>query len=282
MFNNLRNTFILVICLFILDNVYAGRWVNWEPLAADISHGINTVIEAVGDIKKSFISKQKKDTENNELDELHEEETSQIKHVSITGIDTIKVSGAGSLLITQNTNQGEEFVIEYAQDIPEINVCTDNNTLIVVLKDKASFWSPESIVYRVNIATLSKIEVADTVSVEISNINVPALSVEASGSSTVSGQVSAHELIINSSDTCGVTLSGCADTQTVRISGNGVFDGRNLDGKTIAVDASGSAYLYCNVSEAVTGSLLGSGSLIYAGSPVVDIDSSQKACVRKL
>lgn len=281
MFNNSHKPFILVVCLFVFGDICAGRWVNWEPLMEDVSHGINTVIEAVGDIKKSFISKHKDDEKEPDSEDLHEEET-HIKQVSTSGIDTIRISGAGSLLITQDPTQEEEFIIECEQNIPDVDVFIENNMLMVVLKDTTSFWSRESVAYRLNIVTLSTIEVADTVSVKIVDINVPTLSVKASGCSTVSGKVSAQELIIHSSDTGGVTLSGCADTQTVRVSGSGIFDGRNLDGKTIAVDGSGSAYLYCNVSDVVTGSLLDSGSLVYTGSPVIDIDSSQKASVKKL
>ncbi len=283
MVNNSRNSFILVACLCISSHSYPGRWVNWDPIVADLSHGINTVVESVGNVKNYFVKNEKKEVPSESDDEIEEEEIPTTRHMPMVGIDTIKVSGSGSLLITQDTSKAEEFVIECIQaDMPNLDVRIDDNTLVVTLKETHSFWSKEQIVYRLNIATLSKIDVADSVSVEISNINVPALLVRASGASKVSGSVSANELTVDSSDEGGITLIGCVNTQTVRISGSGTFDGRNLDGKSIEVDGSGNAYLYCNVSDVVAGSISGSGSLMYAGSPVVDVDSSKKASVKKL
>lgn len=276
MVNNTQNPFILVVCLFIAGNASAGTWVDWKPVKEKVSQGVSKIVKTAENIKKSVIRKKE------EVQESFDDEVSPCQSISLLGVDTVRVSGSGSLVITQDRTENEELVIECSNgELAEVDVRVENNTLVLVLKNKNSLLSGK-LTYHANINDLSQIDIADSAYVELHDLNISELSVRASGKAKIAGDVFVNTLNVDLSDAATMILSGFADKQRVRISGKSFFDGQLLEGNSMFIDGSGSSYIYSNISDVIEGMLLDSGSLMYMASPVVAIDSSSTAFVTKL
>lgn len=276
MIYNTRNPFIFVVCLLLSNNACAEQWINWEPVKEKLSHGADAIVGVAEKVKNTFIRKKE------EIEKSLQNDVAKTQNISLAGVDTLKISGTGSVVITQNKKADEALVIECAQgEIPELDIRVEDNVLVVVLKDKASLLSGK-LTYRVNVSELSYVELADTVSVEFSDIDVAQLSIRASGSCQIVGEIVTEKLTLDSADTCKVALSGSAKEQIVKMSGKGTFDGSGLIGRSMVVDSCGTCHISSNVSDRIEGTILDVGSLSYANGPIIDVDSSQKSCVRKI
>lgn len=271
--NKVKIAFIVALCTTVSFNAYAGKWVNWNSVIADISYGIHTVINTVVDIKDSVIGKHVSIVESG---------TVATKEIAACGVVSVQLSGSGLLIVTQDNNHNEGLIIEADEAImPYIDVQIQNSELIIKIKENVSFRLTNQIIYRVNSKSIKNINVAGAITVEMPNINTKKLSIQASGCSQISGAINVEKLSIDTSGTCTIVLSGKADVQTIKSSGSGKFDGQNLEGQKINVDGSGAVSLHCNASDSITGNISGSGSLVYSKNPSMHVSTSGIASVKK-
>src|SRR5690606_22954923 len=97
---NIKSMLILVFLVSASTNLCAGRWVNWNTVVTDVSNGIHAVVDYV------------KDSVFNEATSVTGTNVTTTKTVAITGVDSVAVSGVGLVIITQDSTQPEELIIE--------------------------------------------------------------------------------------------------------------------------------------------------------------------------
>ena len=98
---NIKNALVIVLICLLSSPAYAGRWINWGAITTDIVNGVTNGITSVVDF---FTDK--------EQTKVTASGKTATKELTCTGIDTLVVSGAGRLIITQDATQSENLVIE--------------------------------------------------------------------------------------------------------------------------------------------------------------------------
>ncbi|MBI2761131.1 MAG: DUF2807 domain-containing protein [Chloroflexi bacterium] len=100
-------------------------------------------------------------------------------------------------------------------------------------------------------------------------VTVPALtSIETTGSGDVTAQgLQAAELRIQAQGSGAVTATGTAGRVTVTATGSGGIRLADLVVRVMEIRATGSSTLDVHITDALTGTLMGTGDLIYRGTP---------------
>lgn len=99
------------------------------------------------------------------------------------------------------------------------------------------------------------------------NVTAGDLKLDVSGSGRMDLQVRAASLDQHISGSGSITLSGEAETADLNISGSGKLEASDLNVKSYNISISGSGRSSISVSDAITASISGSGSVYYKGSP---------------
>jgi hypothetical protein len=155
--NNTRIALALALCTTFSYNTYAGTWVNWGKIKTDITPAINAVADTLVTLKDSIKEKYSSIVGTNVIIS---------KRIAISGVNSVTISGSGSLIVTHDSNQKEELVIEADEAIMSyIDIQIKNNELTIDLKKNLSLGLASSIIYRVNSATITGINTPDTITV---------------------------------------------------------------------------------------------------------------------
>lgn len=173
----------------------------------------------------------------------------QVEGRSVTGFDRISFTGAAVLLIEQ---AGEESLTIEAEDnlLPVLTSEVSGGRLVLGLKPNTNITFTSPIIYRLKVRSLSEIEASGSGRVEGSGIDTPELTVTSSGSMKVE-------------------LTGRADRQVIEVSGTGHFDGGQLGGRRVSVEASGTGRSTVNAAETLDVEVGGTAVVSYRGEPAV-------------
>jgi hypothetical protein len=285
MMNSKKNPLVLVVGLAVSANAHC---VNMEPAKEKIANGVDTVVntakDTAGRVKEAAkdAAGKVRNTLSRKKEDIKDTLTHQTQEIPLAGVSTIKVSGNGTLVVTQNKLENDALVVESAKgDMPEVEARVEGSTLTLVLKERVSLLGGK-LTYRANIGKFCDLEVSDKATVEFADVTVDKLAIRSSGNSKISGEINAKQLSVETSGKSRIMLSGFAHEQIVKISDRGVFDGNNLGGRSMNVNSSGHSSVYSDVSDVIEGRALNSSSVMYANGPVIDIESSDSSSVRKL
>jgi hypothetical protein len=82
------------------------------------------------------------------------------------------------------------------------------------------------------------------------------------------------------SGACTVEAEGEADSQDISTSGSCIYNGENLDSRTVNINISGTSHIVVKVSDVLRGLVSGAALVEYIGNPTVDVTVSGSAVVR--
>jgi hypothetical protein len=175
---------------------------------------------------------------------------------SVASFSHVRLDGPVDAQLTQGASEALHVVADDNIE-PLIETRVVGDTLVISLKEGAGFSTRRAPYVRVDIKTLSGMELKGSGDLQMDRLKTDALSLSLSGSGDLSlGLLEARELTGSLSGSGDVQLAGRADTQS-------------LQGKSVRARLSGSGDLSLGVSDNLDASLSGSGDLSYAGRPTL-------------
>src|SRR5438477_6656076 len=261
---NLHNLLLVLLLISLSHITLAGRWLNWDVIATDISDGVTAVVDY---FNGDFPHKQTKIVGNG---------TVSTHNIPFAAVDTINISGTGTLIVTHNNDQEEQLIIETEEALmPYIDAHVIDNQLMIKIKDNTSH-DITNLIYRVNSKTvISNVTVSGAVYVELQYSNTTptqSLTYNVFGASQLHAyHININSIHVHAAGASKIVLSGTAKTQYLDISGTVKCDGSKLAGEAATVNAAGATTIHCNVSNTLSGTLMGTSSLYYAQKPKVAV-----------
>ena len=178
----------------------------------------------------------------------------------VSGFDGIAVSGIGEVIVERT---GSESLTITSDDniLPHLESEVRNGILYLGEKNNVSLTPSDGIIYRITASTFDEINVSGAVTVLASGIDTELLDTNMSGA-------------------CTIQTEGKADSQDIATSGSTVYNGEDLDSRTVNINVSGTSYIVVRVSEFLRGLVSGAALVEYIGNPTVDVTVSGTAVVR--
>ncbi len=163
---------------------------------------------------------------------------------SFTGVEL-----QGSADVKVVPGRAQSVVVEADDNIvPLIETTVRSGTLVISNKPNTNIMSPNHIRVTVTMNNPSRVVLGGSGDMNVSGVSGPDLTVELSGSG-------------------GVTVTGTADQVTIALPGSGNINCEALRAKsaTVTIMGSGTVTVYASVS--LDGTIMGSGTIHYAGNP---------------
>ena len=178
----------------------------------------------------------------------------------VSGFDGIAVSGIGEVIVERT---GSESLTITSDDniLPHLESEVRNGILYLGEKNNVSLTPSDGIIYRITASTFDEINVSGAVTVLASGIDTELLDTNMSGA-------------------CTIQTEGKADSQDIATSGSTVYNGEDLDSRTVNINVSGTSHIVVRVSEFLRGLVSGAALVEYIGNPTVDVTVSGTAVVR--
>jgi hypothetical protein len=178
----------------------------------------------------------------------------------VSGFYGIAVSGIGEVIVERT---GSESLTITSDDniLPHLESEVRNGILYLGPESNVSLTPSEGIVYRLTADTFDEINVSGAVAVMASGIDTELLDTNMSGA-------------------CTIQTEGKADSQDIATSGSSVYNGENLDSRTVNINVSGTSHIVVRVSEILRGLVNGAALVEYIGNPTVNVTVSGAAVVR--
>jgi hypothetical protein len=178
----------------------------------------------------------------------------------VSGFHGIAVSGVGDVIVERIGN--ESLTITSDDNIlPYLESDVRSGILFLGAENNVSVSPTRGIVYRLTASMFDEISVSGVVAVTADGIDT-------------------ELLVTNMSGTCTVETEGKADSQDIATSGTSIFNGENLESRTVNISVSGTSHIVVRVSDLLQGQASGSAVVEYIGNPTVDVSVSGSAVVR--
>lgn len=183
----------------------------------------------------------------------------------VSSFDGIDVSGAFEIILKQGDTEG--VVIEAdANLLPVIRTEVVGN--ILKIDTKKPIHNSTTLKAYITFKNLSKIDVSGAVDIVTENrINVPELSIDASGASDSKIEMGVQRLKLDCSGASKMKFSGFAKVVNMDLSGASDIFGYDLLAEDYEIDISGAGNAQINVSKRLSAEISGAGSVKYKGSP---------------
>lgn len=179
----------------------------------------------------------------------------------VSGFDAVSVGGGARLVLTLGDR--EALTVEADENLlPLVESEVRNGRLDLGWRAGASISTSRGLRFDVTARQLGAIAASGGARVEATEIDAPALRVDASGGARVHAE-------------------GRANRQDVTVSGGGGFDGARLRGAAARVRASGGGWAVVDAAEELDAAADGGGWVEYAGEPRVRQETSGGGWVRR-
>jgi len=162
--------------------------------------------------------------------------------------------------------------------VPEITTTVSNGTLTIKTKENitvTSLLAENMLTFTIVVKDLSSLVISGAGDVQVDMLSAPSLDLTMSGAGKVRvNQLTTDTLKVNISGAGGLEISGSATQATIDIPGAGGISAQDLKVQTanITISGLGSATLW--VTDQLTGSISGAGSVSYYGSPQANTNST--------
>ncbi len=200
---------------------------------------------------------------------------------SVSGFDSISLSGAGDMSIEQGdvealTVEADDNLMQY------ITTRVRGNTLEIGLKDGVNILGLTKIVYRVKVKDLKSIEISGLGNVTMDGLKTDELKLSTSGSGQFNLKgIEANRITADSSGFGIVNLSGKAPQVKLSINGSGSFDGSDLEAQSVSIEISGAGSATVWAKEALDVQVSGGGLVRYYGNPKITEEFSGAGSINK-
>ncbi|HEX6759367.1 MAG TPA: head GIN domain-containing protein [Propionibacteriaceae bacterium] len=167
----------------------------------------------------------------------------------MSGFTKVELSGTGELTIEKT---GTESLSISAEDnlLPRLTSEVSNGTLSLGTEPNTTIVPTKPITYSLTVKDLNGLAVSGSGNIQVQNVTTAALSIEISGSGTI-------------------TAGGAVNDQDLEISGSGRYQAEQLTSKIANVRISGSGSASVLATEALDVQISGSGTLTYSGNPQI-------------
>jgi hypothetical protein len=188
----------------------------------------------------------------------------------VSGFSAINFSTLGKVNIIQGDK--ESLNISGPDNlVPEISTTVSNGTLFIKNKENITF-SPlgnnNPLTFTIVVKDLTSLAVSGAGDVQIETLSTPSMDIDMSGAGRVSqNQITTDTLKVTLSGVGGIDITGQAPQTTITISGAGSVNGTDLQIKTADVTVSGLGGATLWVTDQLTGTISGAGTVSYYGSP---------------
>ena len=189
---------------------------------------------------------------------------------SVTGFTGIRAEAIGKVYVTIGN---EDRLVVSAEDnlLPHIVTEVQDGVLRIRVEDGIDLEPTEDIEYRVTARSLESLSLSGVGAIEGADISAGALSLSQSGVGGLRlGNLDLGTLDASLSGVGEIVLSGNVVEQTVTHAGVGRYDASNLASAEAVVTLSSVGSVSVRVSDRLTATSSGIGSICYIGSPTVE------------
>jgi len=181
---------------------------------------------------------------------------------------SIELNGGYLVFITQGpgcslTLEGDPAILK------DIKTEVKRNQLIIEPRKKLLRIKTDKVKIYLTVKEIAGLDVSGSSTVECQGaFQTEKMDINIGGSGSVTMEVSAKEIVCDIAGSGDITLKGRADNIDVDIAGSGAVKAIELEAKSAKVDIAGSGDVQVAVSQRLDGTILGSGDIVYRGTPV--------------
>lgn len=195
----------------------------------------------------------------------------------VSGYTAIDFSTLGKINIVQGDK--ESLNISGPDNLlPEISTTVSNGTLIIKNKENftvASLSSESTLTFTIVVKDLNSLTVSGLGDVQVEALSTPSMDLTMSGAGKIQmNQLATDNLVIILSGLGGLDISGSAAQTTIDLSGAGSITAPDLKIQTANISLSGLGSATLWVTNQLTGTISGAGSISYYGSPQTNTNST--------
>ena len=193
---------------------------------------------------------------------------------TVADFDSIYVRGEGTVYLTQGD---ENSVVVETDDniIDRVYTKVKDNTLDLSYASGPlglHLRPTKSYIYHITVVDLAAITVKGSADVWADQVDAENVALEMIGSGQiVFAEFNASEVSAEVTGEGQISLSGAAETQTVIVTGSGLFNGQDFEGQHVDVRSKGSTKITVWATESLDVSVEGKGDLQYYGDVVPNI-----------
>lgn len=202
--------------------------------------------------------------------------------IELGDFDRLVFSSEGTVILTQA--ETVSLSIEADDNLQRyLAVGVSAGELVISTAENTDIAPSRSIVFRVGVVDLTRVELAGVGSVTAEKLDGAVVEVALSGTGDIAiNQLQADEVTVDHSGVGTIRLAGEVDEQQVVTSGVGDYDGGELATRTARVEASASGEATVWVIDELEVFVSESGAVAFYGSPTVDQEISGLGAVTPL
>ena len=167
----------------------------------------------------------------------------------VSGFTKVELSGTGEVTIEKTGTESLSISVE-DNLLPRLTSEVSNGTLILGAEPNTTIVPTKPITYSVTVKDLNGLAVSGSGNIQVQNVTTAALSIEISGSGTI-------------------TARGAVNDQDLEISGSGQYQAEQLTSKTVKAAIAGSGTANVDATDVLDVTISGSGTLTYSGNPQI-------------
>jgi hypothetical protein len=198
----------------------------------------------------------------------------------VSNFHGVSLEGIGTLLLQQG--DAEALTVEAEQKvIDRIETVVENG--ILMIRPARSIKTRQPVTYHLTAMQLDDIAVSGASSLEAGPLTANQLQLQTGGTAGARiDNLSGQTLGVQMSGSGRVTLAGTVDTQTIEMTGTGMYDATNLASRVATITVNGTGQAVINVSESLNAVVGGTGRVSYIGNPQVSQNVSGVGSVTKI
>ena len=194
-----------------------------------------------------------------------------------SGFTAIDMRAAGRVVISQG--ESESLAVRGSDNVvPLVKTSVQDGVLVIEMEETiivTDMDESNALTFTIGVKDLSALTVSGAGDVEADGLKAPRLDLTIGGAGRINlNHLSVESLLLTIGGAGDVTLSGKADTAVIVISGAGNVQAPDLKIQTADVRVPGLGNATVWVTEILTGSITGAGSIEYYGNPVTDLTNT--------
>ena len=203
---------------------------------------------------------------------------------TVFGITRVVFSGEGNLQIEQGA--AEELLVT-AEDnlLPYIHTEVQGGILEIRTRSNVDLRPSLPIEYHLTVVSLERVVLSGVGDIMVSDLITPQLSLTLSGAGDVAvTNLDASELDVVLSGVGNFEISGIVNVQRLNVTGLGDYDARDLTSldAVISIVGNDNQTATVRVSDMLTVTIFGNGTVFYIGDPFVDSNITGNGSVQKI
>lgn len=194
----------------------------------------------------------------------------------VSGFTGVDMRTIGTVTITQGKT--DSLVITGSDNLVElVSTRVEDGVLLIEMVDVnvQSLKKDNILEFAITVKNLASLTVSGLGTVEMNGLETKSLNLTMSGAGAiVMSGLKLETILMNISGVGGITVAGNADRAEMELSGAGELNAADLAIKTANVNLSGLGTAVLWVTDELTGTISGAGSVRYYGSPRANTNST--------